>query len=152
MRLLLREESNLLAELLYSLSSIAMIFWVMLIVLPKWKVTRFLVNLHVFPIYLGFLYSIGMITTVWSSGLHFMADYNSAAGVINLLSHPNFALIVWIHILCFDLFVGHLIYRENMEHGYVPILLQSIILFLTLMFGPFGWLCYVGIRKLKATV
>jgi hypothetical protein len=119
----------------------------MLIFLPIWRVTRLLANLNLFPLYLATLYSVGIIATVWANGFGFMHDYSSASGVIHLLSEPNFALLVWIHILCFDQFIGHYIYRDNMEHRYVKLPLQSIILFLTLMFGPFGWLCYEVIRK-----
>lgn len=134
-------------ELLFSLTSIAMFFWVILILVPAWRITNLIANLNVFPIYLATLYTIGILTIVWTSGLRFISYYSSASGVIQLLSDPAIALIVWIHILCFDQFIGYTIYRENMEQRYVSLPLQSILLFLTLMFGPFGWLCYIIIKK-----
>ncbi|MGM0878348.1 MAG: ABA4-like family protein [Bacillota bacterium] len=135
-------------KLLFSLSSFAMLFWVMMMLLPTWRVTRFLVNVNIFPIYLAVLYSVGIITAISMNGFGFIQHFSSASGVIHLLSEPDFALLVWIHILSFDQFVGHFIYRDNMEHRYVPLPLQSVLLFLALMFGPFGWLCYVVLRKL----
>jgi hypothetical protein len=120
-----------------------------MIVLPTWRVTRFLADLKIFPIYLAILYIVGIITVILMDGIGFMQYFSSAAGVIQLLSEPNFALLVWIHLLCFDLFVGHSIYQENLEYRYIPLPLQSIILFLTLMFGPLGLLTYVVLRKVR---
>ena len=42
--------------------------------------------------------------------------------------------------------VGLLIYRDNMRHRFVAVPLQSVILFLTLMFGPVGFLAYYVAR------
>ncbi|MBO1512453.1 ABA4-like family protein [Metabacillus bambusae] len=134
-------------ELLFSLSSIGILVWLLMIVLPTWRVTRLLAELKIFPIYLSILYIVGIITVILKNGFGFMQYFSSAAGVIRLLSEPNFALLVWIHLLCFDLFVGHSIYRENLEYRYIPLPLQSIILFLTLMFGPLGLLTYVVLRN-----
>lgn len=135
--------------LLYSFASIAILVWLLMILLPAWRVTRFLVNSAVFPIYLAILYSIGIIIAIASSGVGFMQDFGSAEGVIHLLSDPGFALIVWIHILSFDQFIGHYVYKDNMEHRYVPLPVQSLLLFLILMLGPFGFLCYLSLRKIR---
>lgn len=135
--------------LLFSLSSFAMLGWVMIILLPAWRVTRILVKMNIFPMYLALLYTIGILMAIWSNGFGFTQDFSSASGVIQLLAEPDFALLVWIHILCFDQFIGHYIYRDNMEHRYVQLPLQSVLLFVTLMFGPFGWLSYVVLRKLS---
>ncbi|WP_338786903.1 ABA4-like family protein [Metabacillus sp. FJAT-53654] len=136
-------------ELLFSLASIGIVVWLLMIVLPTWRVTRFLADLKIFPIYLSILYIVGIITVIFMNGIGFMQYFSSATGVIQLLSEPNFALLVWIHLLCFDLFVGHFIYQENLEYRFIPLPLQSIILFLTLMFGPLGLLTYVVLRKAR---
>lgn len=136
-------------ELLFSLSSIGIVVWLLMIVLPTWRVTRVLADLKIFPIYLSILYIVGIITVIFMNGIGFMQYFSSSTGVIQLLSEPNFALLVWIHLLCFDLFVGHSIYKENLEYRYIPLPLQSIILFLTLMFGPLGLLTYVVLRKVR---
>jgi hypothetical protein len=41
------------------------------------------------------------------------------------------------------------IYRDNMLHRYVPLVVQSIILFMTLMLGPIGFLSYYLIRAAR---
>ena len=49
----------------------------------------------------------------------------------------------------FDQLVGVWIYRDNMRKRVVPTLVQSLILFLTLMFGPVGFLVYYVIRVMQ---
>ncbi|GKU77256.1 hypothetical protein L3i20_v216530 [Paenibacillus sp. L3-i20] len=131
---------------LFSTTGIAILSWLLLILLPKWRFTQFLANTAVFPIYLALLYTIGIITVIVEAGFGFVNDFGSAEGVIRLLSNPEFALLVWIHILCFDQAVGHYVYRDNMAHRYVALPIQSILLFSILMFGPLGFLCYLAIR------
>jgi hypothetical protein len=136
-------------ELLFSFASPAIVLWLLLILLPGWRVTRFAASTAIFPVYLAALYTIGIIAAISEAGLGFVRDFGTSEGVVRLLAVPDFALIVWIHILCFDQAVGHFIYRDNMEHRYVPLPIQSMILFLTLMFGPFGLLCYLTLRKIR---
>jgi hypothetical protein len=83
------------------------------------------------------------------TGLGVMRDFGTAEGVTLLLKRQDVALVAWIHILAFDQLVGLLIYRENMERRYVPLPVQSVLLFLTLMFGPVGFLAYYLLRLLK---
>ncbi|CAN7486888.1 ABA4-like family protein [Paenibacillus sp. LjRoot153] len=136
-------------EMLYSFTGIAMLAWLLLILLPSWKVTRMFAKAAVFPIYLMLLYSIGIISVIIAQGFGFVSDFNSAEGVIQLLSNPSFALLAWIHILCFDQAVGHFVYQDNMTQRYVPMPVQSILLFVILMFGPFGFLCYLLARTVS---
>ncbi|SFC39914.1 protein of unknown function [Bacillus sp. 491mf] len=136
-------------EKLFSLAGIAILLWLLLILLPTWRVTRFLAGIAIFPMYLAALYTIGIIIVIVGSGLGFVQDFGSAEGVIRLLSKSDFALLVWLHLLCFDQAIGHYVYRDNMEHRYVSIPLQSILLFLILMFGPLGLLCYLVLRQVR---
>ncbi|WP_020061317.1 ABA4-like family protein [Bacillus sp. 123MFChir2] len=136
-------------EKLFSLAGIAILLWLLLILLPTWRVTRFLASIAIFPMYLAALYATGIIMVIVSSGFGFVQDFGSAEGVIRLLSKPDFALLAWIHLLCFDQAIGHYVYRDNMEHRYVSIPLQSILLFLILMFGPLGLLCYLVLRQVR---
>jgi len=134
---------------LFSIAGIAMLGWVLLILLPKWRFTRFLANTAVFPISLALLYAIGIMTAIAEGGLGFVNDFSSSEGVVRLLSDPEFALLVWLHVLCFDQAVGHYVYRDNMTHRYVPLPVQSVLLFSILMLCPFGFLCYLAIRAIR---
>jgi hypothetical protein len=131
---------------LFSLSGIGILGWALMIFLPKWGLTKWAARSAVFPIYLSVLYLAGVVPLVVSAGPGIVAKFGTATGVIGLLSDANVALIAWIHILVFDQFVGLLIYRDNMRERLIPVPLQSVVLFLTLMFGPAGFLLYQLIR------
>ncbi len=126
---------------LFTLAGIGILGWALMIFLPK-RVARS----AAFPIYLSVLYLAGVVPLVVSAGPGIVMKFGTATGVISLLSDADVALIAWIHILVFDQFVGLLIYRDNMRERLIPVALQSVILFLTLMFGPAGFLLYYLIR------
>jgi hypothetical protein len=135
---------------LFQLAGIAILGWALLIFLPGWKVTRWFARTAVFPVYLSLLYVVGIVPLVVEAGPGIMQDFGSVQGVLGLLENPDVALIAWIHILAFDHLIGVLIYRDNMEHRFVPLPLQSVILFFTLMLGPVGFIAYWVIRVVRA--
>jgi hypothetical protein len=53
-----------------------------------------------------------------------------------------------LHYLAFDLLIGTWEARDARERQ-LPHLLLVPCLFLTLMFGPLGWLTYMGVRTLR---
>src|SRR5688572_8455224 len=131
---------------LFQLASLAIIGWIPLIVAPTWSGSRRLADSAFFPIYLSVLYAFGVGALLMQHGPGFIADFGSADGVARLLAQPDVAWVAWLHILAFDQVIALMIYRENMRRRYVPIPLQSALLFLTLMFGPLGYLAFVAIR------
>ncbi len=134
---------------LFSLAGLAIIAWLPLILLPRWKWTRRLADSAVFPLYLALLYLVGIVGVLAELGPGIMRDFGRADGVLALLRTESLALVAWIHILAFDQLVGLGIYRDNMRRGVVPMPVQSVILFLTLMFGPVGFLVYYAARLLR---
>jgi hypothetical protein len=131
---------------LYNVAGVAMLGWLLLILLPAWKVTRWVARTAVFPVFLSILYAVGITAVLMKTGPGIMSDFGNAQGVLRLLQNPDIALVAWIHILAFDQVVAMMIYRENMEHRYVPLPVQSVLLFATLMFGPVGFLGYYVLR------
>ncbi|MGH7500544.1 MAG: ABA4-like family protein [Longimicrobiales bacterium] len=136
---------------LYELAGPAIVAWLLLILLPKWRVTRWLAQSAVFPIYLSILYVIGITMILRDTGPGIMQDFGSMEGVLRILAREDVALIAWIHILAFDQFVGLYLYRDNMQHRYVPLPIQSVLLFFTLMFGPVGFVTYFIVRFARRT-
>jgi hypothetical protein len=134
---------------LFELAGIAILGWALLIFLPGWKVTRWFGQTAAFPIYLSVLYLVGIIPLVVAAGPGIIRDFGSMQGVLGLLEDPDVALIAWIHILAFDHLIGVLIYRDNMRHRFVPLPLQSVVLFFTLMLGPVGFVSYWVLRRLR---
>jgi hypothetical protein len=131
---------------LFNLAGPAILAWVLMIFLPKWRVTQWLVRSAIVPALLAVLYVIGIVLLIGENGIGFMSDFGGAEGVTRLMARPEIALVAWIHFLVFDQLVGIFIIRDNMHHRYVPIPVQSVILFLTLMLGPLGFLSYYLIR------
>lgn len=132
--------------ILFQLAGLGIIGWALLIFLPTWRPTRALAGSAFFPIYIAILYAFGVGALFMEYGFGFVADFGTAEGVTRLLARPEIAIVAWIHILAFDQAIGLAIYRENMRRHYVPIPVQSVILFLTLMFGPLGYLAFVLAR------
>lgn len=63
-------------------------------------------------------------------------------GLRSLFTSPKVLLAGWTHFLAFDLFVGTWIARTGVEAQVHPVLL-SLLLALTLMLGPLGFLAAV---------
>lgn len=131
---------------LFQLASLAIVGWIPLIVAPTWSGSRRLAGSAFFPIYISVLYAFGVGALLMELGPGFIADFGSAEGVARLLARREIAWVAWLHILAFDQVIALLIYRENMRRRYVPVPVQSALLFLTLMFGPLGYLAFVAIR------
>lgn len=131
---------------LFNVAGLAIVAWALLIFLPKWRVTRFVARTEIFPVFLAVLYVVGVVPLLAATGPGVMRDFGTAEGVTRLLARQDVALVAWIHILCFDQLVGLYIYRDNMERRHVPLVVQSVLLFLTLMFGPAGFLLYYLLR------
>jgi hypothetical protein len=131
---------------LFNLAGFAIFAWLLLMVLPTWKVTRWVAETAVFPVFLSVVYVLGIVPLLMRTGPGIMSDFGSAEGVTRLLANPDIALVAWIHILAFDQLVGLMIYRDNMRHRYVPLPVQSVLLLGTLMFGPVGFLTYYVLR------
>ena len=132
--------------LLFNLAGVAIVGWALMILVPAWSVTRRLAEWAVFPAALAVIYIVGVVPLLVAAGPGIIAEFGSADGVIRLLADPNTALVVWIHLLVFDHLVGVVIYRDNMRTRVVPLPVQSVLLFLTLMFGPAGFVTYYAIR------
>ncbi|MGH7555168.1 MAG: ABA4-like family protein, partial [Longimicrobiales bacterium] len=131
---------------LFDMAGFAILGWLPLILAPTWKVTRRIAESAIFPAYLAVIYAVGVVAVLSELGPGIMADFGSAEGVLGLLRMESVALVAWIHILVFDQVVAILIYRDNLRHRFLPLPLQSVLLVLTLMFGPLGFLAYWLVR------
>lgn len=72
-------------------------------------------------------------------------SFSTLAGVAALFANPWMLLAGWLHYLAFDLLIGTWEARDSVERG-VPRWILIPCLFLTFMFGPTGWLIYMGAR------
>lgn len=122
-----------------------LIFWLLLIVAPRWRMTELLVQSVAIPVVIGLTYT-WLIATVFLGGaLPAGGNFNSLHGVMTFFTSPVAATAGWIHYLVFDLFVGSWEVRDAQQRG-IPHLAVIPCLVLTLLAGPVGLLLYVALR------
>jgi len=133
------------SQIFSAVSGIAALQWLLLIILPKWKVTNWLVSTAAVPLLLALIYCI------YSRGFFGIkgGGFGSIQEVRTLFSDDKLLLAGWVHYLAFDLLIGFYITRsaqvKNISHWLViPCLV------LTFMFGPCGYLLYRFIQQFKS--
>lgn len=132
-------------ELLFSLcNSIAPLGWILLLVAPRWKVTRYAVLYGIIPLLFAFVY-LGILISM--GGIAF-GDFGSLQGIKSLFANDYALVVGWVHYLAFDLFVGSWILSNGQKHNIAHLLLIPC-LFLTFMLGPVGLLLYFIVRAIK---
>ena len=124
---------------------LALPMWILMIFLPIWKVTRYLIDFKIIPIVLSVIYVIYIVQSVLGGG---DMDFGSLSSVMKLFTEENAVLAGWVHYLAFDLLVGMWILDKNKTLG-IHQLLIAPCLFLTFMFGPAGFLLFMIITTLK---
>ena len=119
--------------------------WLLMIILPKWKLTRFLVDYRVIPLLLSLVYAT-YIGLSMQGGTNF--DFGSLESVMNLFTEKDAVLAGWVHYLAFDLLVGMWMIQKNRTIGIHQLLMVPCLLG-TFMFGPIGFLLFSFIRIFK---
>ena len=133
-------------DVVFSITNfVAMPMWLLMIILPKWKVTRFLIDYKIIPILLSLVYPFYILLSMQSGGA---LDFGSLTSVMALFTQENAVLAGWVHYLSFDLLVGMWMLNQNQKIG-LHQLLMAPCLFFTFMLGPVGFLLFTLLRTLK---
>lgn len=115
--------------------------WLLLVVFPGRNWVSHLVSGVVVPAAFAVLYcAIIAIHFAGSEG-----GFSSLPDVALLFRNPWLLLAGWIHYLAFDLLVGSWEARDARERGVRHIFVVPCLI-LTFLFGPAGWLLYLGVR------
>ena len=130
------------AEILFSILNTAILpAWFLLIVLPRWHWTKFLVTSGA---YSG-LFAIAYTILIFLFFTQAQGDFTTLSGVRALFAQPYLLVAGWVHYLAFDLLVGSWILKDAQErkikHTWI---IPSLVM--TLMFGPLGWGSYRVLR------
>jgi hypothetical protein len=122
-------------------NAIALISWVLLALLPHqgW-VTKILTG-TVVPALLATVYTV-IVAIMWSRS---PGGFSTLSAVATLFNNPWLLLAGWTHYLAFDLLVGNWEVRDARERG-IPHALVLPCLIVTFLFGPAGWMLYLGLR------
>ena len=135
-------------ETIFSLSSLlVMPFWLLMIFLPRWRMTqRVMAGLWV-AVPAALLYAVLVLP-------HFVEIFTAVSnptltGITALLGDATGATIAWVHFLAFDLFVGRWVYLDGRSRQ-LSAWIISPILFVVLMLGPIVFLLYLAVRTAVA--
>ena len=120
--------------------------WLLLILLPKWKVSRFLTDYKVIPLVLSLVYAIYITLTFQAEG---GLDFGSLSSVMKLFTKEDAVLAGWVHYLAFDLLIGMWMVQKNRKIK-MHQLLMAPCLFFTFMAGPLGFLLFSIITSIKS--
>jgi hypothetical protein len=120
-------------------------FWLLMIGLPRWRVTKRLLRSHLAVLGPALLYAALMLPRLAEHAPTLLRPELEA--IAALLGSPVGATIGWTHFLAFDLFVGRWIYTDARARG-VGAWVTSPVLFLTLLVGPVGLLLHLCVRRL----
>ncbi len=133
------------SEVFSVVNLIALPMWALMIILPKWKGTRFLIDFKIIPIVLSIVYAVYIITSMLSGP---PMDFGSLESVMHLFTFENAVLAGWVHYLAFDLLVGMWMLDENRTLKIHPIVMAPCLLG-TFMMGPIGFILFISIRAFK---
>ena len=125
-------------------NAIAALGWLMLAILPRQRWVTESVTGKAVPALFALLYILIIVTMFGSAE----GSFATLDGVASLFTNRWLLLAAWVHYLAFDLLIGTWEARDARDRG-VPHLLLIPCLFLTFMFGPAGWLLYMGLRTLR---
>ena len=126
-------------------NTIVLPMWLLMIVVPTWKVTQWLVDFRVIPILLSVIYVIYIAIAIQTGG---MMDFGSLVSVMELFTEENAVLAGWVHYLAFDLLVGMWLLDQNKSIQINPWFMAPVLL-LTFMLGPVGFLLFNILKSFK---
>jgi hypothetical protein len=122
-------------------SSLAMLGWLSLILLPRWRSLSQMFGGLVVPALLSLGYVV-LIAVHWHDA---KGGFGSLDDVASLFQSRPILLAGWVHYLAFDLFLGAWILRRSQETR-IPHPVMVPVLLATFLFGPLGYLLFVLLR------
>jgi len=131
-------------ETTFTLANLLVVpFWLLMILLPAWRWTARIMRSLWVVVPAALAYALLVLPNL----LPLLGELASPtlSSIAALLGTPAGAMIGWIHFLAFDLFVGRWAYLDSRQRRLHP-LLASPTLFFIFMFGPLGFLLYLGVR------
>lgn len=114
--------------------------WFLLVFFPKHRVTQLVVQSYLYPIVLGTLYFVLLVTSFGGEG-----GMDSLEHLKLSFTRDEILVLGWVHYLVFDLFIGAWIVRDS-THNKLRHLAVIPCLLLTLFVGPVGLLSYLTVR------
>lgn len=126
-------------SLLFDIANVFVLpFWVLMIVLPNWGVTKRVMESYLPFVALAFLYVYLFVSSITPESAQALSN-PQLADIARFFADETAAATGWIHFLVMDLFVGRYIYLEGQRTGVWTI--HSVVL--CLFAGPMGLLSHI---------
>jgi hypothetical protein len=136
------------AEQIFSIANLmAMLCWILLAIVPGRRWVTDVVTGRAVPA----LFAVGYTAIVVAVFPRAAGSFSTLPGVAALFGNPWLLLAGWLHYLAFDLLIGTWEARDSVDRR-LPRWQLIPCLVLTLMFGPMGWLVYLGVRTASRRV
>lgn len=130
------------ADKIFSIANmIALLAWLVLLVAPRWTLTRKVILSGAIPLLLSIAYLILIVMFFGKAE----GGFDSLANVMKLFTNEWATLAGWIHYLAFDLLVGTWEVKDAEKRG-ISHWFVIPCLILTFLFGPIGFLLYSILR------
>ena len=131
-------------SLLFTIANASVIpAWLLLILVPKQKVTRFVAHSYLYPALLGGLYIMLMVVSWGGEG-----GMDTLENLKLSFTRDEVLVLGWVHYLVFDLFIGAWISRDAIANEITHVKIIPSLL-LTLFAGPIGLLSYLILRGIS---
>jgi len=128
-------------ESIFELSSLLVApFWGLMIFAPRWRWTQRIISspwIAAPPVLIYAALTIPSLPDLLPELLQ-----PNLGTIMGMFSTPQSMTAVWMYFLAFDLFMGRWIYQETRQRNR-NVVWSGIILILTLLFGPLGFLIYL---------
>ena len=141
-------QNYLTIETIYFYSNFVVLpFWIMLLFIPTFRITKILVYSIILPLILGSLYAYiiyqGFLLN--NSFLEVFEIYLGIESLYTVFSNDIFLTFFWIHFLSLNLFLGTWTANDGVKYG-IPKKLVFFPLFIIYFTGPVGLVLYWLIR------
>jgi hypothetical protein len=124
---------------LFNIANIFVVpFWLLMIFLPNWKVTRRVMESYLPFVILAGAYLYLFVSSITPENAQALSN-PQLADIASFFADETAAATGWIHFLVMDLFVGRWIYWEGQKTGIWTIHSIALCLFA----GPLGLLSHV---------
>lgn len=113
-------------------------FWVLMIVLPNWGITRRVMSSYLPFVALAGLYIYLFASSITPESAEALSN-PQLSDIARFFADETAAATGWIHFLVMDLFIGRWIYWEGQRTGVWTVHSLALCLFA----GPMGLLCHI---------
>ena len=119
-------------------------FWVLMILLPNWGVTRKVMESYLPFVALAGLYIYLFVCSITPESAAALSN-PQLANIARAFADEKVAAVGWVHYLAMDLFVGRWIYWEGQRTGVWTVHSLALCLFA----GPMGLLSHIVTRSIQ---